>query len=88
MRAVEDNWMLPSKRSEKKLKRIIGGTQWETTRATLQEESTSKLEGSLDARSGKSISRQTAQEMEKGPVVFSFTLNIGRARPHCMGKLT
>jgi len=34
------------------------------------------------------ISSQTAQEMENGPVVFSFTLNIGRARPHCMGKLT
>jgi hypothetical protein len=31
---------------------------------------------------------QTVQEMENGPVVFSFTLNIGQARPHCMGKLT
>ena len=31
---------------------------------------------------------QTPPEMENVPVVVSLTLNIGRARPHCMGKLT
>jgi hypothetical protein len=42
----------------------------------------------LSRSAGPGARRQTAQEMENGPVVFSFTLNIGRARPRCMGKLT